>query len=181
MKVTIRELMADDLDRPILIDDRFTVDSVLCLYTEDNSIRYSIKAVPAYEKRYPEEPDDPLDLDEYLDHPDQVVYVADIEGTIAGLVVVKRNWNQYAYVDDIKVDNAYRRLGIGRMLMDEVQQWARRKGLAGIMLETQNNNVGACGFYERYGFVIGGFDLHLYRGIDRDTDEIAIYWYLFLE
>lgn len=51
-------------------------------------------------------------------------------------------------------------------------------GMAGIMLETQNNNVRACKFYESCGFVIGGFDSYFYKGLDNESDEIAIYWYL---
>ena len=51
-------------------------------------------------------------------------------------------------------------------------------GLPGIMLETQNNNVAACRFYESCGFHLGGFDRELYRGITPDTDETALFWYL---
>jgi ribosomal protein S18 acetylase RimI-like enzyme len=49
------------------------------------------------------------------------------------------------------------------------------------MLETQNNNVRACYFYESCGFRIGGFDNLLYRGLDPDTDEVAIYFYFQFE
>jgi len=57
--------------------------------------------------------------------------------------------------------------------------WAETKQLPGIMLETQNNNVAACRFYERCGFKLGGFDRYLYKGITQSTEEIALYWYLF--
>jgi len=52
--------------------------------------------------------------------------------------------------------------------------------MPGIMLETQNNNVKACRFYESCGFVIGGVDFHVYKGIDPDSREAAVYWYYFL-
>jgi streptothricin acetyltransferase len=48
------------------------------------------------------------------------------------------------------------------------------------MLETQNNNVGACKLYEACGFTLGGFDRYLYRGEMPDTREIALFWYLML-
>lgn len=53
--------------------------------------------------------------------------------------------------------------------------------MPGIMLETQNNNVAACKFYEKCGFVIGGFDFLVYTGLDKTSDEVAIYWYLHFE
>ena len=46
-----------------------------------------------------------------------------------------------------------------------------------MMLETQNNNLGACRLYERCGYVMGGIDHLRYRGIDPQTREVAIFWY----
>jgi ribosomal protein S18 acetylase RimI-like enzyme len=45
------------------------------------------------------------------------------------------------------------------------------------MLETQNNNLGACRLYERCGYVVGGIDHLRYRGIDPNTAEVALFWY----
>lgn len=72
-------------------------------------------------------------------------------------------------------------MGVGRALVDQAKQWARQKQLPGIMLETQNNNVRACKFYESCGFTIGGFDNFLYRGLVVDTVEVAVYWYFHFE
>ena len=57
------------------------------------------------------------------------------------------------------------------------QFWSRKKNLPGMMLETQNNNLGACRLYERCGYVMGGIDQLRYRGIDPQTREVAIFWY----
>ena len=61
--------------------------------------------------------------------------------------------------------------------MDRAVAWAIERGLPGIRLETQDNNVPACRFYEAYGFHLGGFDCDLYRGLDGETKEIALFWY----
>jgi len=82
------------------------------------------------------------------------------------------------YLEDITVKTAYRRQGIGRALVNRAIDWTRSRQLPGIMLETQNNNVAACRFYERCGFELGGFDRHLYGALHPDTREIALYWYL---
>ena len=44
--------------------------------------------------------------------------------------------------------------------------------MPGIMLETQNNNVAACKFYEKCGFVIGGFDFLGYKGWIRQVMKL---------
>ena len=62
--------------------------------------------------------------------------------------------------------------------MQKAVEWAKVKRLPGIMLETQNNNVTACRFYENFGFKLRGFDTYLYKGLTPATDEIALYWYL---
>ncbi len=49
--------------------------------------------------------------------------------------------------------------------------------LMGVMLETQDNNVGACRLYQACGFEIGGFDRKLYGGIAAVRGEVAIFWY----
>ena len=167
MNITIRKMASGDLGRLPDIDDSFVVDSVLLLTLEENKIRYSVKPIQSYEKSYTEE-SEPADYSVYLDNPDQAVYLAFAGNQPAGLAAVKRNWNEYAYIEDIKVDSAFRRNGIGRRLMEQVER----------TLETQNNNVKACKFYESCGFEIGGFDLCLYKGMDQHQDEIALYWYL---
>jgi ribosomal protein S18 acetylase RimI-like enzyme len=55
------------------------------------------------------------------------------------------------YIEDIKVDLNFRRYGIGKKLMEYAKHWAIRRGLLGMMLETQNTNVRACQFYESCG------------------------------
>jgi len=179
-KISIRKMTAEDCGQRLDIDDRFTVDSILLLSLRNNRIEYSIQQVPSYEKSYGDEPfEDTADTDYsmYINHPDQAVYLAYVENQLAGQIVLKRHWNEYACIEDIKVDRKFRRHGIGRRLVEEAKQWAKENGMPGIMLETQNNNVKACKFYESCGFFIGGFDLQVYKGINKDTDEVAVYWY----
>ncbi len=66
----------------------------------------------------------------------------------------------------------------GRRLMEQAIRWARERGLPGVVLETQNINLAACRLYESCGFVLRGFDGYLYRGIEPDSREIALFWYL---
>lgn len=185
MHIFIRELMAGEQDKQIDLDGSFTVDSTLVLSLIGQRIEYTVKEMPSYKKNYSENEklEETVDTDHsrYIDNPDHIKYLAFVGNQVVGQIMLKRNWNKYAYVEDIEVDKHYRRYGVGRKLIEQAKRWAKASGLSGIMLETQSNNVRACKFYESCGFVIGGFDFHIYKGIDKQSNEIAIYWYFLFE
>jgi streptothricin acetyltransferase len=175
MRVDIKEVNKETVGDVGKCDNEFVIDSRLVLHVEDNDIRYTIVDVQNAKKRYP--PDD-VDYTIYIDNPDRTIFLAYVDMQIAGQTILRRNWNKYALVEDITVDVKFRRMGIGTALVDYAKRWAKERNLPGIMLETQNNNVGACRFYESCGLKLGGFDIYLYKGINSGTDEIALYWYL---
>jgi ribosomal protein S18 acetylase RimI-like enzyme len=84
----------------------------------------------------------------------------------------------FAYIRDLTVDVPYRRAGVGSRLMEQAARWAHQRGLAGVMAETQNVNVPACRFYDSFGFLLGGFDMQLYRGFPELAGEMALFCYL---
>jgi ribosomal protein S18 acetylase RimI-like enzyme len=51
---------------------------------------------------------------------------------------------------------SHRHRGIGRMLVDEVSGWARRRGAAVLQLMVTSTNAGAMLYYQRLGFVRTG-------------------------
>ena len=159
-----------DLNR---CDGAFTVDSKLVLHVEDGVIGYAIVTVPPYQKQYPRSN---IDYSTYIAQLDKGIFFAYVDGELAGQLILFKNWNGYAYIDDLAVDAGFRRQGVGRALIQQAVTWA--KELPGIMLETQNTNVAASLFYQQCGFILGGFDTHLYTGLDPNTEEIALYWYL---
>jgi ribosomal protein S18 acetylase RimI-like enzyme len=156
-------------------DNSFTVEAELRLTAEDGRIGYSVEPVTPYVKRYDLEIHD---AQAYLEKPDHAAWLAYVDGRIAGQILVHENWNRFAIIWDIAVDPPFRRRGVGRRLMEQAVAWARARGLPGVMLETQNINVAACRLYERCGFLLGGFDACLYRGVMPGTREIALFWYL---
>lgn len=173
--ITIQAINGENLSNAGKCDGVFTVGAKLVLFMEEGKLHYRIEAIIPYEKRYPVEE---VDYRLYINHPDQAAFLAYVDGAVAGEIRLRRNWNHYAYVEDIVVDIHFRGRGIGRALIQKAVEWARAKGLPGIMLETQDNNVAACRLYERCGFELGGFDRRLYQGIDPHTEEVALYWYL---
>ncbi len=57
-------------------------------------------------KSYLQNQDDNEELayNEYINKPNQVIYIALLHNQIIGLIVLKKNWNHYAYIEDITVD-----------------------------------------------------------------------------
>lgn len=136
---------------------------------------WAVQAVPPYRKCYG------IDAQEFLGYrggADSEVLVAYLGTRAVGHLVVSTNWNGFAYVDELAVDASARRYGVARVLLSIAQFWARKKSLQGVMLETQSNNQAACRLYRQCGYEVGGIDRLRYRGIDSQSAEVAIFWYL---
>ncbi|RNF86064.1 GNAT family N-acetyltransferase [Montanilutibacter psychrotolerans] len=156
------------------IDFSFTIDREI-LPAFDTPLIDRCREIAPYRKRYDS---DPEDYREHLEATDQALFVARLDGQLVGYLAIRSNWNALALIDDIAVSRTARRQGCARALMDRAVDWARSAELSGIMLETQNNNVAACLFYERYGFVLGGIDRMLYAALESHAPETALFWYL---
>lgn len=125
-----------------------------------------------------------IDPDEFANYrcaADSAIFMAYLDHQPVGHVVVSVHWNGYAHVDELAVVASARRHGVAKALLDVVKFWSHKKNLPGVMLETQNNNLGACRLYESCGYQVGGIDHLRYRGIDPQTNEVAIFWYLLFE
>lgn len=143
----------------------------------DRPVSCCLTPVEAYEKHYF---NDPQQFSRYIDSQDGALFIAQRDECVAGYLAVSRNWNGLALVEDIAVDRYRRQSGCGRALMDAAVQWAREQNLSGLMLETQSNNVAGCFFYEKYGFRLEGIDRALYRALNPQRSETALFWYLWL-
>jgi ribosomal protein S18 acetylase RimI-like enzyme len=93
----------------------------------------------------------------HLDHPDAEVYVAELDGEVAGAVslwfVPRLNWvSPQAWIPDLYVDPAFRRRGAARTLLDACVEQARRRGCHVLVLESGHHRAEAHELYESYGF-----------------------------
>ena len=140
--------------------------------------QWAVERIVPYRKCYGIDPDE---FASYRGGKDSDIFMAYLDNQPVGHVVVSTNWNGFAHVDELAVIAGARRHGVARSLLEVVKFWSRKKNLPGIMLETQNNNLGACRLYERCGYQVGGIDDLRYRGIDPQTREVAIFWYLIFE
>ena len=175
MNIIIREIDQYNVEDFGRYDSSFMVNSKLILNAENGTISYTIVDVPPYTKQYGAEK---FDSKFYMDHLDKAIFFAYLDEELAGEIRLRKNWNEYAYIDSIAVDSKYRNQGVGRALIKQAIEWAKKKDFPGLMLETQDNNVTACLFYASCGFELRGFDTRLYKGSNPNTDEIALFWYL---
>lgn len=66
--------------------------------------------------------------------------------------------------------------GVGTGLIQKAIEWAKKSNLNGLALETQDNNLLACLFYAKCGFVIGAVNTMLYKNFY--NEEFAVFGYL---
>jgi GNAT superfamily N-acetyltransferase len=85
------------------------------------------------------------------------VLVAERGGAVVGmvtaqLVVSTAEGGPSALVEDMVVDGAERGAGLGRSLLEAVEEWSRRRGATRLQLLADRENTPALRFYERLGW-----------------------------
>ena len=94
-----------------------------------------------------------------LHESDVAVFVADHEGTVVGYVyaaIEPQSWKELreeaGFVHDLVVDDASRRSGVAKALMQVAQEWLRSRGMPRVVLGTATANVPARRLFESLGF-----------------------------
>lgn len=129
-----------------------------------------------YTKSYP---NDDSDYSAYIDNPDKAIFLAYADEECIGQIVLRKDWNRYAFIEDICVSKTSRGQGIGTALIQSAVLWAKKVGLCGLALETQDNNLLACRFYAKSGFAIGAVNTMMYKNFEKPwCDEAAVFWYM---
>ncbi len=154
----------------------YLVQARLNLFIEAGRLKYAVAPVEPYRRELPAQ-----DANYGFDDNEPAVFLAEEKGKPAGRIRMVGWWNGFAYVDDLVVNPPFRGRGIGRALLLRGIDWAREKGYPGAMLETQQDNVPACSLYAAFGFQLGGFDSFVYRAMQPQNPQTALYWYLMFE
>lgn len=77
--------------------------------------------------------------------PTHEVWVVEVDGCVAGLLVLDGGW-----VSQLYVNPAHQGQGLGSALLE----WAKAQSPEGLDLWTFETNIGAHRFYERHGFTL---------------------------
>jgi ribosomal-protein-alanine N-acetyltransferase len=87
----------------------------------------------------------------HIRHRESVVLTARAAGELAGFAIMQFS-DTSAHLDLFAVDPRYRRLGIGRRLLEWLEESAVTAGTFDIALEVRAANVGARWFYSKLGY-----------------------------
>jgi ribosomal-protein-alanine N-acetyltransferase len=98
-----------------------------------------------------------------LSNRNTIVIVARTAKKIAGFAIM-RFGDDDAHLDLLGVDPAYRGIGIGRRLLDWLEQTALVAGIRAVFLEVREENHGAQAFYVRLGYRQLGRLARYYQG-----------------
>ena len=94
--------------------------------------------------------------------------VAEVDGSIVGFLYWFRHRNpwwepevdEYVDIQELHVEEAYRRRGIGRALVDHAVEEARERGIRTVFIDTSDDNTAARRLYEGAGFREQFRDVH---------------------
>lgn len=110
-------------------------------------------------------------------NPDAALFVADVNGRIAGFTEIYLREDEvgtakvayrYGYLQSLMVDETLRGCGVGKQLVEAAEKWARARGATEMRLETWEFPAGPLSFYERIGYTT--LRRTLIRSLDAETE-----------
>lgn len=104
-------------------------------------------------------PSFPVAAERLIGDPDHHCCFAVLDGRCVGQFIARKGSHALCELLDIRTDSRHRRQGIATAMLNAVVEWASAQQLAGIRAETTDDCPGACQFFERCGFVLGGVDM----------------------
>jgi GNAT superfamily N-acetyltransferase len=95
-------------------------------------------------------------LSRLLARPDHEFFVADVDGHVAGwlhaTVLEYVESGPFVVIGGLVVDEDHRRKGVGRLLMEHAEAWARQQGCSIVRLWSSAARTAAHRFYEELGY-----------------------------
>jgi len=181
--LTVRWIALEEVRRLPPLPSGYVTGTVLRLIrsSQGRNERWTLAEVPLatpLQRRYDRGTADEW-LASYLDEGSaerMVFLIAERSHELLGLLAARTvEWNRSLWLLDIRVRREVRRSGVGSELMSELKRYARGLPVRGVLVETQTSNVPAIRFYQKHGFIICGFNDHLYGNDDLENQEVAVY------
>ena len=97
-------------------------------------------------------------------------------GKCVGLAILRDAWFKYMYLYDFKVSGAYRGQGVAQALIEKAKEVCKARGYNGLYTQGQDNNLGACRFYIKAGFHIGGLNTNVYKGTSQEGKADILFY-----
>jgi len=185
--IEIRKLTKETIDLLFTVEDRRLDSERVVVRPKQGGFELSYRATPGSAWRVGNAQRDIFqDIPAWLDGSEKSVFFAWLDAEIAGQILLETYENNLARIRDIRVDLAVRRRGVGEAMIALAADWARQRELFGLYAQTQDVNAGACQFFVKCGFQLGGVDMLRYAARSRETiqaaglRESALFFYQFI-
>ena len=105
--------------------------------------RWSLKEslLPEEERYLKTYPCDEVDYTAYIGSGDRAAFLCYNGTECIGQTVLRRDWNRYAFVEDLCVAAQHRRKGAGKALMERAFAWAKSQGCRVMLIGSASNPV----------------------------------------
>jgi ribosomal protein S18 acetylase RimI-like enzyme len=138
--------------RPFTASDTDFIESLIPRFSEFD--------LPAWRQRDEIDNTNLSTLKKAMETPESgsAIYIAEDEtGKRAGFIHLQTqtdyfNNKKVGYISDLAVDSAFEGQGVGRILLDKAEEWARAEGCHLLSLYVFSNNSRARRIYEKLGF-----------------------------
>lgn len=134
--MTIRRATADDMDAMLgLLEELFSIEKDFCFEVERQRKALLLA----------------------LQEEGCAIFVSEKNKKVVGMCMVQTllstaEGGPVGLVEDVVVSAAHRGSGIGGLLLEGAEEWARGKGLTRLQLLTDKGNKGAVEFYRKKGW-----------------------------
>ena len=140
------------------------IDTLIFLYDEFHA--FHVRGVPD-RLRFPAQPDDAhvaavrQSLSDLLKREDAAIFLVWVGETAAGLaeVYIKQDEenpfriaHRFGYLQSLFVLESFRKHGLGKLLVEATQRWAKERGATEMHLDTWEFDAGPLHFYEHLGY-----------------------------
>ena len=166
MKIEIREITTENKEALKLPNEPFLNEGRLIPIYDGENWSYRIEEFAPEDVTEQCFPPEDYEFDKMEDGFHGLAAYAD--GKCVGYVLTYVQWNKYLYLDNLLVLKDYRRYGVGSHLLDGAMELAKKLGQLGVWLICQDNNLGACKFYLKNGYTLGGMNLPVYEGTKQE-------------
>ena len=101
------------------------------------------------------------DVEQLIKTPGTIVLVADLGSGAVGYIIMQEQQKggngvlrrrKTLYIDDLFVQKKYRKLGVGKALMDTAMSYAQKNNFYNVELNVWEQNFSALNFYKDLGF-----------------------------
>ncbi len=140
------------------------IDALILLYDEFHM--FHVRGVPD-RLRFPAKIDEAdsaelrTSLSTLLNREDAAIFVVRVRETVAGLAEVYLKQDEehpltiahrFGYLQSLIVSESFRKHGLGKLLVEAAQQWAKEHGATEMQLDTWEFAEGPLHFYEHLGY-----------------------------